>query len=133
MFGSIMFPDQDDDKEIKSSALDSRQSSSSSSSSEQEEVDKSCSPPPPPKRPRPNKKRPRKSDSCEIEIVPSENHAQRSCQLSTSLDSQRPIGKVKSPSSKSDCNHPSKRCKANCIQPTFSSKPLEDGWIATLC
>ncbi|KAH9454882.1 hypothetical protein Pst134EA_022376 [Puccinia striiformis f. sp. tritici] len=132
-FGSIMFPDQDDNKEIESSESDSRQSLSSSSSLDQEEVDKPSVPPPPPKRPRPNKKRPRKSDSCEIEIVPSKNPLQRSRQLSTSLDSQQPIGKVKSPSSKSDHNHPSKHCEADCIRPTFSSKPLKDGWKATLC
>ncbi|KAA1092421.1 hypothetical protein PGT21_002158 [Puccinia graminis f. sp. tritici] len=123
-FGTVMFPDEDD----KVPTLSDGRSSSESESEEQSSLQASH-----PKQLRLNKKRPRKSDSCEIEIVPSKRKlsSQRSRRQSGSSD-QRRIDKIK-PSSRSDRNLPRKRYGGDRNRPIYPTKVLNDGWEPTLC
>ncbi|WAR61902.1 hypothetical protein PtB15_12B594 [Puccinia triticina] len=104
-FGTLMFPDED---EFPTSS-DGR----SPSESEDEERASLPSPPKPPNHSK--KKRPRKSTSCEIEIVPT----------------QKSSGKIK-PSSHSDRSPPGKRFGAETNQTIYPAKAMKDGWKATV-
>lgn len=126
-YGAIMFPDEDDEVSEDQSSFESDDQSLRKSDEAAQ-----LYPPPAPNPQAPSKKRPRKSESCEIEIIPSKAlPSQRFRPPPTSPDHDSSIDQIR-PTFQANLKKPSKRPGGDASRPIYPSQALKSGWNSTL-